>query len=329
MTRFLSPLLALIVAFSFAACGHDEHDDDHGHEHGHGESEGPHGGTLVDVGDHEAHLEIIVDHDKRAVMIHFLTLENEPSMLKEAPLLNLKFASGPKSLVGKAVDGGAAGASEWHFRDDALASEPESGRFKIQWNGKTYNPDFEHSHEHGHEHGEDHDHEHGEEHGHGPHDGELAHLHDASDNEVGRIELKLHDDKGDLELWLTQDAEGKRPLDLPLDAIVHVTFAAPDRSVELRVRNTEQNEDEDGTATVRDGKTNYFIFPGASGSDASWLVGADFHAQVTIHFERGGTPHQTGSFLLVPHGAGDHGHDHDHGHEEDEDHDHDEGHEHD
>ena len=36
--------------------------------------------------------------------------------------------------------------------------------------------------------------------------------------------------------------------------------------VELRVRNATKNEDEDGTANVRAGKTNYFIFPGETGA---------------------------------------------------------------
>jgi len=43
--------------------GHDDHDDhehEHGHHHHHAEK-GPHGGTLVAVGEEAAHLEIVLD----------------------------------------------------------------------------------------------------------------------------------------------------------------------------------------------------------------------------------------------------------------------------
>ncbi|MEM7010210.1 MAG: hypothetical protein AAF585_01900 [Verrucomicrobiota bacterium] len=134
----------------------------------------------------------------------------------------------------------------------------------------------------------------------GPHDGMLA------DFDGGRVELKLHDDKGDLELWLTT-TEGK-PFDLPAAAKITVAFEdAKEESVMLAVRNNDKNENEDGEPTMRDGKTNYFIFPGDTGADASWLKGADFKAQVTVTFDGGSTD----KFLLIPH-TQSHGHGHDH-----------------
>jgi hypothetical protein len=131
-----------------------------------------------------------------------------------------------------------------------------------------------------------------------PHAGVMAEL----EGQAGHIELKLHDDKGDLELWLTQDAKGEKPMDLPLDTVVKLTLIDRDnRVVELRVRNAENNEDEDGNAQIRDGKTNYFIFPGDTGADAAWLQGKDFKSLAHLEFELDGKPLRSEQFRLVPH----------------------------
>jgi len=126
---------------------------------------------------------------------------------------------------------------------------------------------------------------------------------------TGFAELKLHDDKGDLELWLAQDAAITQPLDLPLDAVITVSFPDLNKSAELRVRNTDRNEDEEGESNVRDGKTNYFIFPGATGADPTWLMG-DFRSTATIQFAADGASVSVAPFTLVPHthGPGEHTH---------------------
>ncbi|HBP18002.1 MAG TPA: hypothetical protein DEA08_09440 [Planctomycetes bacterium] len=120
----------------------------------------------------------------------------------------------------------------------------------------------------------------------------------------------MHDDKGDLELWLARDAELAQPFDLPLDATITVTFTDKgNKTTTLRVRNRDKNEDEDGKANVREGKTNYFIFPGDTGEDATWLKGADFLATVKVAFTAEGKEHTTSPFVLRPHTHGD-GHAH-------------------
>lgn len=151
----------------------------------------------------------------------------------------------------------------------------------------------------------------------GPHDGVLAVLR-AGQKIAGLVEVKLHDDKGDLEMWLT-DSAGK-PLDLALDTVVRLTFIDREQqTVELRVRNQEKNEGEDGLANVRAGKTNYFIFPGATGADAAWLTGADFEGNALLVIKLGDKVLLTLPFTLVPHThAGGHGHDHEHGSEKTE-----------
>lgn len=135
-------------------------------------------------------------------------------------------------------------------------------------------------------------------HGGAPHHGVMAPL----EGGAGFLELKLHDDKGDLELWLTQDEAGETPLDLPLDTVVSLTLLDKgNRTIELRVRNRTQNEDEDGTPQIRAGKTNYFIFPGDSGADATWLQGKDFRSMARLEFPRDGTVVRSTAFRLVPH----------------------------
>lgn len=143
---------------------------------------------------------------------------------------------------------------------------------------------------------------HGHEHGATPHEGVVAVLKGADGQPAGHVELKLHDDKGDLELWIARDAKITQPFDLPLDAKVRVIFIdLKDKTVELRVRNTQKNEDEDGKANVRDGKTNYLIFPGATGQDATWLQGAKFQSVVRLSFDVAGKTYTSEEFVLVPH----------------------------
>jgi len=116
----------------------------------------------------------------------------------------------------------------------------------------------------------------------------------------GYVELKLHDDKGDLELWIAKDAEFKFPIELPLSASPTVTFVDKGgKQLQLAVRNKNQNEDEEGKPNNRNGKTNYFILP--SNIDSSWLMGKAFKAKVIVAFEQDGTQRTTKEFTLSPH----------------------------
>jgi hypothetical protein len=117
----------------------------------------------------------------------------------------------------------------------------------------------------------------------------------------GFVELKLHDDKGDLELWLGEDTHMTQPFDLPREASVEVEFIdLQGRKITLRPRNSTTNPDEDGKANIRDGRTNYFIFP-SQGEDASWLMGKEFQSIVILRFSRGGDSFASAEFVLKPH----------------------------
>ncbi len=124
----------------------------------------------------------------------------------------------------------------------------------------------------------------------------------SGEEQRGVAELKLHDDKGDLELWLTGDEAGTQPFDLPLDSVITVSFSNLEKkTVELEIRNREKNEDEAGKGNIRSEKTNYFIFPGDTGADASFLVGKDFVTEVTLSFTADGVLYTTDPFELRPH----------------------------
>ena len=141
---------------------------------------------------------------------------------------------------------------------------------------------------------------HGHEHKEGPHHGIPAAF--AGDGASGHLELKLHDDKGDLELWLFQNAAFSKPFDLPVGGMIEIEFIDIDgRKVTLRPRNTEKNEDEDGNPNIRSGKTNYFIYPSKDGEDASWLKGKAFQSIVIVHFTRNGKESVSEEFILKPH----------------------------
>lgn len=137
-------------------------------------------------------------------------------------------------------------------------------------------------------------------HVHGPHGGLVAPFQGGDTS--GHLELKLHDDKGDLELWLGQDDRLKIPFDLRIDATVEVEFTDKDgRRVTLRPRNRAQNEDESGQPNTRDGKTNYFIFPSQADEDSAWLQGAEFKSLVIVRFTRDGREFISRKFTLAPH----------------------------
>ena len=159
-----------------------------------------------------------------------------------------------------------------------------------------------HEHHHGHDHGPNgHGHTTVRHPGHGAHDGIVVPFYGAQ-SKVGYVELKLHDDKGDLEMWLSKDAMGAHPYDIPLDSEVTVWFSKlAQKNIELKVRNRTQNQDESGKVNIRGKNTNYFIFPGNTGADATFLIGKEFASTVSVSFLRDGVVYVTDPFELRPH----------------------------
>jgi len=134
---------------------------------------------------------------------------------------------------------------------------------------------------------------------------------DKPDKPSGFLELKLHGDAGDLELWLYVNTDGlnkkPRPLDVPKETVLSLTFPShAGKTIEMRVRDMEENADEDGKPNMRQGGTNYFIFPGESGQDPAWLVGetvTSWRGVVSVAFDANGKSYVAEPFVLVPHDA--------------------------
>jgi len=192
-----SLLILIPLAVLFAGCGdkdaetagagtkEPEAHDDHAHA-------AKHDGDLLELGAHEGFLEVKMDHDAGTVTIwSYLGEEMKDTKLGDVPVLNFKAADKPMQLKGKLQSDGS-----WQFADASLKGEPEGARFRIVMAGKTYSPEWSHSHDHD---GHDHDGEsHGdEEHDGHDHDGEDHDDHDHDDHDHDGEDHDEHDDHDD------------------------------------------------------------------------------------------------------------------------------------
>lgn len=143
----LATLLMLLVPV-LIGCG-EKHshapttpDADHGHDH----KAAPHGGELVALAGGTVNIEFLHDESAGTLTIHVLDGTMHAVAVAEAPVLNLKAASGPKQLTGVAKALTASGASEWSFQDEALKHHPDGVSLRITIAGKTYSPEMPHEH---------------------------------------------------------------------------------------------------------------------------------------------------------------------------------------
>lgn len=316
-TKTLSSVL-LIAALAMVGCSSNssttddgppaqpaQAENDSGEEAVHGHGVGPNGGVVFDLGAY--HAEFTVDHGKQQCMVIVLGADEKSLTEVAAQDLTLTIKE-TKTADGTPVasmtiellpqDEADGKASTFLGTDPGLANVADfDGTVLGMIDGKPSQGEFSESAG-------------GHAHGHSPHDGMVARLMDKTGSAAGFVELKLHDDKGDLELWLAKDQLITQPIDVPSNSEIQVSFLDVDgKTVVLRVRNADQNEDEDGTPNMRNGKTNYFIFPGDTGQDASWLMGAEFKSAVQVTFSVDGKSYTSEEFVLVPHTHG-HGHSH-------------------
>ena len=266
---------------------------------------GPNGGVVFDLGSH--HAEFTVNHEKGEAKIVVLGADEKSLAAVDATELILvtkqaRTASGktvaPMTIVMLPQGASSGKATTFVGSDPGIRNVADfAGTVSGDIGGKPAMGAFDEA---------------TGGHAHSAHDGVVAPLKSESGQAVGFVELKLHDDKGDLELWLGKDRDMKKPIDLSANSKIDVSFLdRPGKSAVLQVRNHEQNEDEDGNPNLRNGMTNYFIFPGDSGQDPTWLMGKDFKSTVRLSFTVNGRTYTSEEFTLIPHTHA-HGHSHTH-----------------
>lgn len=142
----------------------------HSHHHHHHDSdhEAPHGGTLVELGEHAYHAEIVFDEKTHSILVYLLDGEAKGRVGIEAKALTLKIGDGDKAeshtLNAQPQKTDAEGkASRFASSDEALFerfhdNESLAGQIDIPLDGKSYPVVVAHDHDHDHdEHGDDQD----------------------------------------------------------------------------------------------------------------------------------------------------------------------------
>ena len=112
-------------------------------------AEGPHGGHLLEVGAHVAHLEVLHDEAAGKMTIYVLGPDETTALqVEKPPELKLSTETGPKVLVTIPQDAAGGRSSTFTVTDEALRGHGSPGRISIEIDGKVYNPDIEHHHGH-------------------------------------------------------------------------------------------------------------------------------------------------------------------------------------
>jgi len=110
---------------------HDHGDDDHDHDHGH-HHEAPRGGTLIALGDHVGHFELVLDADHGILTAYALDGHAAEPVRMTIPALDLGIAlpgdAAPRMLSLKAIANPLTGetigdTSEFAVQDDALKGQ--------------------------------------------------------------------------------------------------------------------------------------------------------------------------------------------------------------
>ncbi len=134
-----------------------DHDQPHDHDHPH---EGPHHGTLVELGDHAYHAEVV--HDAESVTVYMLgsTAEKQVPIDTEEMTINVMHDDAPKQFTLKASpdSNDPAGESSRFIIEDAelvghLDNASAAPKLSVTIDGTAYQGEIKHDHDHeGHDH---------------------------------------------------------------------------------------------------------------------------------------------------------------------------------
>lgn len=152
LLRRLDLVLLLSAACGLAACGEKPAPSAPGgaHDHAHDEKP-PHGGEVLELGNHEVHLEVMHDHDGGNIGVYVYGASFEKPLHVARPVVNTQGKDGPVEVVLTAVDPKPDGtAHHWKGQHAALIADPWVGNLQVVVNGKTYQSPLEGAHAHDH-----------------------------------------------------------------------------------------------------------------------------------------------------------------------------------
>jgi hypothetical protein len=110
-----------------AAAPHESHDASHG-------------GRVLELGDHEGHLELVHDAAAGTVTVYVTDADMKP-VASEAPVINL--TKGTVQVPMTPLSGDATKADAWKATHDALKATPLDGRIRVKIGERTYNTALE------------------------------------------------------------------------------------------------------------------------------------------------------------------------------------------
>lgn len=160
-------LLAGVVTIGLTGCDggtpktddHDVSEQGHDHdEHGH-PSEGPHHGSLIELGNEEYHAELVHDDEAGTVTIYLLdAAAKEPVAIDATEMtLNVKHDGEGAQFKLAAAEAAEGKASKFTSNENALAEaldeEGTETQLVVTIDGKQFRGEVAHDHDHEHDHG--------------------------------------------------------------------------------------------------------------------------------------------------------------------------------
>jgi hypothetical protein len=105
--------------------------------------EARHGGTVLELGEHEGHLEVVHDEATGTLTAYVSDAEMKP-VASEAPVVNL--VKGAVQITMTPLSGAGPKADAWKATHDGLKVEPLEGRVRLKIGDRTYQAPLEHEH---------------------------------------------------------------------------------------------------------------------------------------------------------------------------------------
>jgi hypothetical protein len=110
----------------------------------HEEHKAPHGGEILELGEEEAHLEMIHDAKTGSLTVYVYGKSLEAPAAVASPTILLASKDGPAELKLTAVEPKADGtATQWKVTDPRLAADPLDGRIRVTVDGKQHQSPLE------------------------------------------------------------------------------------------------------------------------------------------------------------------------------------------